>query len=265
MASANANTRSLAASARGRARADARRSAASRTRFAHRVRASAEPATELVPLEERLAIALKEDTSLPPPEPAPAAPLPDLTELAEMAFLEVSDEELRERTPAAHGVLLGWALLNEVDLAAAERSEELYCGDAWRMPLRPDDVADSRARRHVRRVQNLGEALRQGAEGGQEGSGGGGGWRRRRRRRRRRAPPPTTDRRRRRRTSGADGGRSGHEPGGRPSSERLEAPRRGEAVHRGGGLRGSGGRGRSAPGLVPTSRRATSRARTWSS
>jgi aminoacyl tRNA synthase complex-interacting multifunctional protein 1 len=146
MASANANTRSLAASARGRARADARRSAASRTRFAHRVRASAEPATELVPLEERLAIALKEDTSLPPnPNPLPPPPLPDLTELAEMAFLEVSEEELRDWTPKVHGVLRWMGALNEVDLAAAERSEELY-RDTWRMPLRPDDVADFAAR-----------------------------------------------------------------------------------------------------------------------
>ena len=62
-----------------------------------------------------------------------------------MAFLEVSDEELREWTPKVHGVLRWMGALNEVDLAAAERSEELY-RDAWRMPLRPDDVADFAAR-----------------------------------------------------------------------------------------------------------------------
>ena len=146
VASSNANVRALAASARGPARADARRSAARRTRFAHRVRASAEPATELVPLEERLAIALKEDTSLPPnPNPLPPPPLPDLKDLAEMAFLEVSEEELREWTPKVHGVLRWMGALNEVDLASAEASVELY-RDSWRMPLRPDEVVDFAAR-----------------------------------------------------------------------------------------------------------------------
>ena len=146
MASVNANVRSLAASARGPARADARRSAARRTSSALRVRASAEPATELVPLKERLAIALEEDTSLPPdPNPLPPPPLPNLEDLAEMAFLEVSEEELRDWTPKVHGVLRWMGALNEVDLAAAERSVRLY-RDEWRMPLRPDDVVDFAAR-----------------------------------------------------------------------------------------------------------------------
>ena len=65
-----------------------------------------------------------------------------------MAFLEVSDEELREWTPKVHGVLRWMGALNEVDLAAAERSEELY-SYAWRMPLRPDDVADFAARAYM--------------------------------------------------------------------------------------------------------------------
>ena len=125
------------------ARAPTRRSAASRTRFAHRA-GPAEPATELVPLEERLAIAPMR-TRPSPTNLRSRRPLPDLTELAEMAFLEVSDEELREWTPKVHGVLRWMGALNEVDLAAAERSEELY-RDAWRMPLRPDDVADFAAR-----------------------------------------------------------------------------------------------------------------------
>ena len=146
MASMNASVRSLAASASGPARAEARRSAARRTRSAHRVRASAEPATELVPLKERLAIALEQDTSLPPePNPLPPPPLPDLKDLAEMAFLEVSEEELREWTPKVHGVLQWMGALNEVDLASAEQSVKLY-RDAWRMPLRPDDVVDFAAR-----------------------------------------------------------------------------------------------------------------------
>mmetsp|Transcript_3535 Transcript_3535/g.14950 ORF Transcript_3535/g.14950 Transcript_3535/m.14950 type:complete len:269 (-) Transcript_3535:33-839(-) len=90
-----------------------------------------------------------------------------------------------------------------------------------------------RARGHVRRVQNLGEALRQGAESGQEGSGGGGGGRRRGRG----AGDGIRGWRIRRR---AVGGRARHVPARRQGPERPQTPRRGEAVHRGGGLRGRG-------------------------
>ena len=62
-----------------------------------------------------------------------------------MAFLEVSEEELREWTPKVHGVLRWMGALNEVDLASAEASVELY-RDSWRMPLRPDEVVDFAAR-----------------------------------------------------------------------------------------------------------------------
>ena len=94
------------------------------------------------PLEERLAEALAEDTSLPKnPRPLTIPPLPDLRELAEMASLDVTDEEVEEWTPKVHGILNWFGKLNDVDLDAARKDVELY-RDKWVMPLRPDEAVD---------------------------------------------------------------------------------------------------------------------------
>lgn len=93
-------------------------------------------------LEERLAAALAEDTALPAnPNPLEVPPLPDLRELAKMANLELTDEEVEDWTPKVHGVLSWMGKLNEVDLAAVESQVELY-RDTWRMPLREDVEVD---------------------------------------------------------------------------------------------------------------------------
>lgn len=93
-------------------------------------------------LEERLAAALAEDTSLPKnPNPLPLPPLPDLRELAVMAALEVTDEEVEDWTPKVHGILNWFGELNEVDIAAVSKEVKLY-RDEWVMPLREDEPVD---------------------------------------------------------------------------------------------------------------------------
>jgi len=93
-------------------------------------------------LEERLAAALAEDTSLPTnPNPLALPELPDLRELATIAALEVSDAEVADWTPKVHGILSWFGKLNEVDLSAV-RSEGALYRDAWVMPLRGDDPVD---------------------------------------------------------------------------------------------------------------------------
>ena len=107
--------------------------------------ASTDETSTRPPLEERLAAALMEDTALPPNKnPIAPPPLPDLHDLATMAFLEITDEEVKQWTPKVHGVLRWMGALNEVDLDACEekiKTDTLY-RDGWRMPLREDTVTD---------------------------------------------------------------------------------------------------------------------------
>lgn len=93
-------------------------------------------------LEERIAAALAEDTTLPKnPDPLTLPALPDLRELGAMAALELSDEEIADWTPKVHGILSWFGKLNDVDLAAVSKEVELY-RDAWVMPLRDDEPVD---------------------------------------------------------------------------------------------------------------------------
>ena len=93
-------------------------------------------------IEERLAAALAEDTELPKnPNPLTLPTLPDLRELATIAALEVSDEEVADWTPKVHGILSWFGKLNDVDLDAVSKEVELY-RDNWVMPLREDEPVD---------------------------------------------------------------------------------------------------------------------------
>ena len=148
LASTVASTRAIAAPRASRRALRGRIDPPSRLRSSVTSTASSDAASDAsaeaprASLEERLAAALAEDTALPAnPNPLEVPPLPDLRELAKMANLELTDEEVEDWTPKVHGVLSWMGKLNEVDLAAVESQVELY-RDTWRMPLREDVEVD---------------------------------------------------------------------------------------------------------------------------